>query len=351
MNIRGGSAFILLTVLRNTTHMAKKITDTSRRNDRLAEILIRIGGVLVIVSVVWILVMISRVALPLFFPASANITASVKLGPTVPSNKIIALGVEDSQQGAFVLDDNGQCHFIKVHDGSLSASVKVPVVPEGATRIISAEPRGKSIYDLQWNDGSVTSIKVDLTAVKDAAGGYTLTHDVVSQPDLSFPAAKGIKQSYARLVEGKGALRVDQLGDDRLQVRHQLIEKDFLGNEKRTDSTTAVSDPLPGKLSVITVDSKGHYLYVGTDNGMLLRWDISEPGQAHLVDTVQASAERQAITSLSLVLGDVSIAVGDAKGGFSTWFPVKVAGSGEDKRLTRIHTLRPNSSAITTTVR
>ncbi|HIJ95875.1 MAG TPA: ABC transporter permease subunit [Desulfuromonadales bacterium] len=330
--------------------MAKKITDTSRRNDRLAEILIRIGGVLVIVSVVWILVMIARVALPLFFPASADISATVKLGPTVPSNKIIALGVEDSQQGAFALDDSGQCHFIKVQDGSLSASVKVPVVPDGAAHIVSAEPRGKSIFDLLWNNGAISSIKVELSSAKDPAGGYTLTHDVISQPDLTFPAAEGVKQSYARLLEGKGALRVDRLNDDRLQIRHQLIEKDFLGNEKRTDATTVISDPLPGRLTSMAVDSKGHYLYAGTDNGWLLRWDISEPGQVHLVDTVQASAERHAITSLSLVLGDVSIAVGDAKGNFSTWFPVKVAGSGEDKRLTRIHTLRSNSGAVTSII-
>ena len=59
--------------------MAKTFIDKSRRNARLAEVLIRIGGVLVIVSVVWILVMISRVALPLFYPASARLAATVPL--------------------------------------------------------------------------------------------------------------------------------------------------------------------------------------------------------------------------------------------------------------------------------
>ncbi|MDU0460369.1 MAG: hypothetical protein RW306_16700, partial [Geobacteraceae bacterium] len=59
--------------------MKNNFTDKSRRNDRLAELLIRIGGVLVIISVVWILVMISRVALPLFYPASAGVAATIKL--------------------------------------------------------------------------------------------------------------------------------------------------------------------------------------------------------------------------------------------------------------------------------
>lgn len=126
-----------------------------------------------------------------------------------------------------------------------------------------------------------------------------------------------------------------------------MVEKDLLGNEKRSTAGVEIKDPLPGHLSAVTVDSKGHYLYAGTDNGWLLRWDIGEPGRAHLLESVPAAAGGQAITSLSLVLGDVSLAVADAGGGFTTWFPVKVAGSGEDRRLTRIHTLRPHQGAVT----
>jgi len=326
--------------------MKKNLTDTSRRNDRLAEAVIRIGGALVIVSVVWILVMISQVALPLFFPASAKMVASVKLDSSVAAKKIVALGVEDSGKAAFTLDENGSFSFIKINDASILATEKAPNIPAGANRIVSAESRGNSVYSLLWDNGSISSVKVELASAKDSAGEYSFTHEVVSEPELSFSAASGVKQSFARPIEGKGSVRVNLLADDRLQVQHQLIEKDLLGNDKRSDSTALITDPLPGKLSALTLDSKGHYLYAGTENGMLLRWDISEPDGVNLLDTVQASDRRHAITSLTLALGDVSIAVGDANGRFSSWFPVKVAGSGEDKRLTRIHTLRPNAGAV-----
>jgi phosphate transport system permease protein len=327
--------------------MAKTGIDKSRRNDRFAEILIRIGGIMVIVSVIWILVMISRVALPLFYPASARIAATLKLPATIQAGKILAAGSEEGQQGAFVLDESGTFHFLKAADGSVSASIKVPVIPAGASRVAAAEAVGKSVYNLLWDTGAITSVTIALASAKDPDGTISLTHDVTPQEDISFAASSGIVQSFARPVEGKGAVRIDRLAGDRLRVTHQLVEKDLLGNEKRSISSTDITDPLPGKLSVITADSKGHYLYGGTDNGWLLRWDVSEPGQIHLLDSVVSSEDRQAITSLALVLGDISVAVGDAKGTLTTWFPVKVAGSGDDRRLTRIHTLRSNVGKTT----
>jgi len=326
--------------------MVKNIIDKSRRNDRIAELLIRIGGFLVIVSVVWILVMISRVALPLFYPSSARIAATMKVPATIPDGTILAIGSEEEQQGAFILDQSGTFHFLKIADGSVSASITAPVIPAGATRVVSVEYVGKSAYNLLWNSGAITSVTIVLASAKAADGSISLTHDVAPRDDLSFPASAGVMQSFARPVEGKGVMRIDRLIGDRLRITHHLLEKDFLGNEKRNNATAELSEPLPGRLSAVTVDSKGHYLYAGTDNGWLLRWDVSEPGNIRLVDSVPTSETRQAITSLALVLGDVSIVVGDAKGELSTWFPVNTPGSSGDKRLTRIHKLRSDNGAV-----
>ncbi|MDD2308801.1 MAG: ABC transporter permease subunit [Desulfuromonadaceae bacterium] len=326
--------------------MAKNFTDKSRRNDRIAEVLIRIGGLLVIVSVIGILIMISRVALPLFYPSSAKLIATVKLPAAFPAGKILAVGSEENQDGIFILDESGTFHFLKVPDGSLSTSIKVPTVPAGAVRVISAEYIGRSSYCLLWDNGAITSVTVSLASAKDAEGKVSLSQDVTDRDELAFAATAGVVQSFARSMDEKGAVRIDRLTGDHLRVTRQSVETDLSGDEKRTTATAEFTDLLPGRISCITTDSKGHFLYAGTNNGMLLRWDVSEPGQIRLLDTVQASGDRTAITAISLVLGDVSIAVGDAGGGLSTWFPVKAPGSSEDKRLTRIHTLRPNAGAV-----
>lgn len=326
--------------------MAKNFTDKSRRNDRIAEMLIRIGGVAVIIAVVWILVMISRVALPLFYSSSAKISATIKLPDLLTSGTILSVGSEEYQNGAFLLDSKGVFHFLKVSDGTVSASIKAPVIPTGAVSLVSAESVGRSLYNLLWDNGAITSVKVELASSKDAEGKISLIHSVTSRDDLAFPASAGIVRSFARVMEEKGMVRIDLLSGDRFRVTHQLTETDLMGNEKRNNSISEIRDQLPGKLTAVTVDSKGHYLYAGTDNGWLLRWDISEPGQIRLLELVAASEGKNPITSIALVLGDVSIAVGDSKGNLTAWFPVKVAGSGEDRRLTRIHTLRENAGAV-----
>ncbi|MHB8121605.1 MAG: ABC transporter permease subunit [Desulfuromonadaceae bacterium] len=326
--------------------MKKNFIDKSRRNDRLAELLIRTGGLLVIVSVVWILIMISRVALPLFYPASAKVVATMKLPEAIPVGTVLAVGSEEYQEGAFLLDGSGTFHFLKVADGSLSASIKTPVIPAGAVRVTSAEPIGQSAYNLLWDNGAISSVVVELASAKDADGAVSLSHDVTARDDLSFAASAGVVESFVRPIEGKGAVRIDRLSGDRLRVAHQLVETDLFGDETRSNAVVEINEPLPGRLSAVAVDTKGHYLYAGTEKGVLLRWDISEPGQARLLDSVPATADHRAVTSLALVLGDVSIAVGDAGGGLATWFPVKVAGSGDDRRLTRIHTLRSNVDKV-----
>ena len=80
----------------------------------------------------------------------------------------------------------------------------------------------------------------------------------------------------------------------------------------------------------------------------MLRRDLSEPGEAELLDRLPAFPDRRAITSLALIFGDVSLAVGDAKGGVSTWFAVRESTDGDKKHLQRIHTLASHDAAIKT---
>ena len=325
----------------------KNYIDTSRRKDRIAELLIRIGGVAVIVSVVWILVMISRVALPLFFQPTATVAARVDLSGLPQSNGAVAVGTDENQRAAFVLDSSGMLQFVKLPDGTRSSQESVPNVPPGGGRIRTAEHIGGGSYTLLWDTGAVTGVTIGLATARQEDGSWSVSPEVSSREDLSFPAAAGVMTSSVRTLEGKGAVRVDHMADGRLRVTHRVIEKDLLGNEKQTGTVTPVEDSLPGALSVISVDTRGHYLYAGTANGWLLRWDISEPGHAVLLESVPASPGGHGISSLAPVLGDVSIAVGDTAGNISTWFPVKVAGSGDDRRLTRIHTLSSLPGAVT----
>lgn len=326
--------------------MKKNYTQVSRRRDRLAEWLIRICGLFVIVAVVWILVMIMRVALPLFYPPKAISVASFSLPVELKQSRLLALGVDETQQGAFVIDDKGMVHFIDIRGATIKESTAVPDIPPGARTVLSAEPVSRSSYNLLWDNGAVSPVKIAFSSSRNEDGSTAISHEVSADPGASFSGGGPVKNSFVRTIDGKGAVRVDQLDPDGFRVTWQSVETDFLGNEKASTSTTDIQDQLPAAITAVALDKAGHYLYAGTRNGQLLRWDIAEPGQVRLLDNIAVTTDRRPVSALNLVLGDISIAVGDYQGGYTTWFPVTTAGSGEDKQLARVHVLRPHSGTV-----
>lgn len=325
--------------------MKTDLSKKSRRQDRLAEWLIRSGGILVIVSVVWILVMIARVALPLFLPPGADIASSCPLPPTLAGTRVVTTGIDDSLARVFLLDERGSVHVIAASDGRLVETLPVPQIPTGAARIVSADPRGASTYNLLWDNGAASSVTVTFGSAGDGSSATAAAATLTANDDLAFPANGAVERTFVRRLDN-GALRVDLLKDGRFTILQRIKEKDLLDNETTRTVSAEISDKPPGTITAATLDQKGHYLYAGTDNGWIMRWDLSEAGAPRLIDTLSATGGA-AVTALNLVLGDVSLAVGDARGGYATWFPVTGAGSGQDKRLTRIHTLPPHGGAVT----
>ncbi|GCF84688.1 ABC transporter permease subunit [Geobacter sp. SVR] len=325
--------------------MKKNFTLASRRRDRIAEWLIKIGGVLVIVSVVWILVMIAQVALPLFFPPGATAVAAPQLASQ--TGQPLALGIDETRQRVFTIDQEGTLHIIDTATGAVVESMRVPGAPAPGHKVVSIDRNGSSTCNLLWDNGAVTSLAVSFGYERKGDHSTAVSHTIAENTEMSFPPQTPVPQrSFVRAIEGKGVVRVD-LTPHGVLVTHRVVEKDFLGNEKVNNSRVELKDAAPAPISAAAVDQKGHYLYAGTERGELLRWDIAEAGQARLVETVNVTADKRPVTALTLVQGGISVAIGDSSGAVSTWFPVRTSGSGDDKSLTRIHPLRPHAAAIT----
>jgi ABC-type uncharacterized transport system permease subunit len=153
-------------------------------------------------------------------------------------------------------------------------------------------------------------------------------------------------QVLARFGEENASTKIVLLPTDRFLIEKQELSTDLAGNESVTTIRAEFGDNLPGTISAVALDTKGYFFYAGTNTGHLLRWDLSDASAPQLLDSVKAVASGKAITALNLVLGDISIAVGDATGGLNTWFPVAEPGAGSNKTLTQIHPLGNAESAI-----
>ena len=126
----------------------------------------------------------------------------------------------------------------------------------------------------------------------------------------------------------------------------------------KTETRIVLDQDIPGPVTAITLDRSGTMLYAGTASGSILWWRLSDE-QVVDHDIVPPSLEKHAITSLELMLGDVTLVAGDAGGGVTNWFFVtpasespKKPASGkrsmvkEVKKLTYIRSLAPHRAAI-----
>ncbi len=312
-----------------------------KRNDRLAHWIITCGGMAIISTVILILVLIVKVSLPLFFAADAKLYSRVDL--TQPE-KILALGMDEYLETGYRLDDQGTLIFFGIKGGQELDRVQLHA-EDSASRLVSVENFGHLNHALLWDDGSLTIEQIQFKPFFDEANGNqrSIVHQV-EQRALFAANPERLLKTQARINSDGRRTRVDLFADGRLHLLQQSITENFLGEEESSENSHDLSLNVTGLVSTLTLSRDGLQLYAGTDHGELLRWDLTDSEEPLLVDQLQAFSDQRAISALTLVFGDVSLAVGDAEGQVSTWFPVRNDSGG--KRLTRIHQLSPHLGAV-----
>lgn len=326
--------------------MNSAILKRAKRNDRLAAWLINIGGFLVIFAVIWILVLIMKVAIPLFLEPKSGVVSSFGVTGITPHSKIVGIGTDDNLRTGFVLDETGTFSAFDIRSGKTIGTVPVPP-PGGQQAVASVSEAPGRRYDILWKDGSFTALKVDFPGNGSQTEENTKPLQIITLLEEGKAGFKILPdRSLARFPDGKDPVRVNLLPGNRFSLAKKTVTEDLAGNESAKTVRSEFGGNLPGNVSAIALDSKGEFLYTGTDTGHFLRWDLTDPANPQLTDSVKASTSGDPVTALNMVLGDVSVAVGDDTGSFSTWFPISETGLGSGKALTRIHSLAHHDSAI-----
>ncbi|MFZ5773868.1 MAG: ABC transporter permease subunit [Thermodesulfobacteriota bacterium] len=313
-----------------------------RRQDRIATRVITVGGLLVIASVIAILVLIVRVTLPLFLPASAEV---VSMAPVTSPGQVMAVGVDDQREVGYTLDDQGIFRFTLLPDGR--PLLNHPLARSGQRiKAIDASPGG--LHTLLWGNNAVTLARVDFRLLFDQHGKRTVQPEVSvlhELPPMAYAATP--VQAMARR-DGDGGLRlVIRLADNSFQVTSRTVATDLFGNTKEEIVSFPIRETIPGAITACALDAHGNALYAGTDTGSLLRWELdAATATARRTDNVIATGNRQAITALALVLGDVSVAVGDAGGGMAIWSPIWSEEGERVQKLRKIHTLTSHPKPV-----
>lgn len=317
-----------------------------RRKDRIATRIITVGGMLIIASVIAILVLIFKVALPLFLGAEAKQRATVDLSRN-NSSPPLAIGIDDYEEVAFTVSQDGTFSFFTLANAELLSTFAT--APAEGLRIKHLEPFKNSSYSFLWEDGSLSICQVRFLPRFNETGVRRIEPQVETMRHLPPDQWSGhsVRAAAARISSEDDRLTiVSLLENNRFLITHEITTTDIFDNAETEIFSVMTEESLPGKVTAFALDGQGKTLYAGTDHGNLLRWDLRENESVVRTDNVIATKEGLSITALAFVFGDVSIAVGDSGGNIATWMPVRSEESAAAKKLRRIHDIKPHQSPV-----
>lgn len=306
-----------------------------KRHDRIARWVVTLGGVVVIGSVIGILLMILGTTLPLFLPARARLLAETPLPPSVKAGGVLGLGLEatpdDRWQVAQLVDASGTFRIVDLASGQVVQELTagdVSAAGEGSKpgkttpsrTLLAADSSGPASFTMRWSDGTISLVDVVLAHAEKQTVGvmprFALkTRAVIPADKLGVPLAAVMRSTG----EKSSACAALYEGNRIVVVRLNVTKNEITDEETTSASRLTIRDEVPGRVTALTMDHAGNILYAGTDKGLLLWWRL---GENSLIDhdIVPPFGDKKAITALQLLIGDVTLVVGDAAGNVTNWF-------------------------------
>ncbi|TVM00694.1 MAG: ABC transporter permease [Candidatus Brocadia sp. WS118] len=354
----------------------RKIADTAARWA------IRFGGAVTVLVILALFVFIFLEVYPLLQGAMVTKEDAYSVHGTVMS-----VGVDDHQEVAYVMYNNGTVEFISLHDGVILKRYHV-AIPNGS--VITSADKDRNRLILGTSDGKIFTVSItfsesfegDRRAVipevseecwiplDNQKGGI---HCVTSRGDDSTTVtavyttdnhAVLIASEAEKTLVGNGEKKEIQkditglfikqgLNQPSLPVFH-LSQKEHTGGLAKGEPE--VVQPADNPLGTLTeqrskteitslaLDLFMENLYAGTPSGELFHINIRDRENPFLVETVKVS--ESAVTALGFLLGDVSLVVGDASGGVHVWMQVRDELSSSGWALKKVHTLASHGAPV-----
>lgn len=327
--------------------------------DFIATGIVTTGGIAVILSILAILVFIGIETVPLFQSVKSKLASSftLKESPELSSYSIdttndktfpfLATGLEEYREIGFIVTNDGVLTFLSLIDGKTIK--QLPLNELGDSTITSSFVSvNNKLYSFGTNEGFVLPVTTEYKI--DFVGDKRVITPEVKQGSLFkvYDAPLDII-AYEESAEEDVTAAVAYTSTGNLVFVAQVAEDDVFSSEEPQLLTNELTSQLNGsKVSTIELDRSIENLFVGTENGKIFHWDVSDRENPEFLRAVDATeSPATAITSLAFLLGDRSLLVGDAQGNVSVWFEVPDSASPTGNVLKRIHELTPLELPIT----
>ncbi len=315
--------------------------------DGLTNVIIKTGGISIILCIIGMCIFLVKEVIPLFQPAHATPTEPIALSPLDRPSTFALIGIEEHQELAYILR-GGSLEFVFLA-GTTPTTPQIPprlLLPDGSvTAVARALGKGHSLA-MGTADGRIVPVAIEFAQDFQGNERSIVPSVTVGTPIVATPTPQPITKMAYQSTDSD--VRIAAL----LQDQHLWLTTSR--NRSRPDGTSEASitqvdltPNIPGRVTAITLASRAELLAVGTEEGKVYHFDLREPAKPGLVDTTQASEGSDAISTLAYLMSDRSLVVGGASGQIAVWMPVREHAATNTTHMTRIHRFVPHQSAVT----
>jgi phosphate transport system permease protein len=317
--------------VRNLMQSAPRRIARVKLIDRAASAVIMMGGVGVVISVLFIFLFILREAWPLFGSASAPRLAIAAEAPELRG--ALVLGCDEYQRKLFGLLPDGSLTIANIVTGTLDKK-EMSATLNGANFTAGARNGQGSLLAAGTSDGRAGLVHLRFQPQYQAEQLADVTSEVRMEPLLEVDPAR----RPVRLVDGRER--------DSLSVLAAVVgPREIVVLRRESESGTPERQVLEvGEGETVTHLrlARTDLLAAATDRGGLYLWELGS--KIRLVDNRSLAPLR--VTALAWANADISLLVGDDQGGIQAYFRVRIKDDDPEPSLVRAHVYEKQSAAV-----
>ena len=305
------------------TPALRRHRQTRALKNKLASIGIAIGGLSIIGAVLLIFFYLLYEVAPMFVPAKVELLSQYQ-APVNSNNaqgdsdksQTLMLAMEEQAEVAIRVQTSGEINFFNVSDGHVLQTEQIPL--PGKLSAFDVNTQASRLMAFGNNQGEVLLVKHNYKVT------YPNDKRLIT-PELIYPYGKEpltlLENSKAitsiTLRDGEEAMVLavmDEQGE--LHASRYLKEVDFLSEEVVLEYEGISLPSIAGRINQVEIDQTMRWMFVLADQRLLHVINLEEES---LTQTITLDAVGT-ITSMSMLLGENSILIGNSQGKISQWF-------------------------------
>jgi len=276
------------------------------------------GGLSVIGAVLLIFFYLLYEVAPMFVAASIEPVNQYSV-PALTEDKnsqTLMLAMEEQSEVALRVQKSGHMTFFKVSDGEILQQESLPLA--GTITAFDVNTQASRLMAFSNDQGEALLVKHN----------YKVTYpndERLITPELVYPYGEAPLDldsgdsviTDITLRDGEEAMVIAALNElGQLQVNRYLKEVDFLSDEVVLEYEAVNLPGIAGRINQVEIDQTMRWLFVLADQRLLHVINLEDES---LTQTITLD-EVGAISSMSLLLGENSLLIGNTEGRISQWF-------------------------------